>query len=351
MRFNRWIIVILALVLVLPIGCGNDKAEEDTGPRRPLKVVATTSIVADIVGEIAKDKIDLEILIPHQADPHSYVLTPSNLVAVTDADLVFYSGLGLEHFIDEMVEQSGTEAELISVSRGIRARNFQEMSSQHRMSKEMMDRHDGGHSTSTETELRNPTEMIQDPHVWTNPNNVMVWVANIQEALGRLDKRNSEFYGTNANWYRTKLVDLDGRILMRVQEIPPLNRHIVTDHLFLGYFAKQYGFTQVGTIMPNADASSSPSIKQMTQLEELIRRLKVPTIYTGSPINEDVAQRIANDLRIDVRRIYSGSLADSGSRATSYMDYMEYNLEQIIEGLKPKPIKTPDPDRPGAIIR
>jgi ABC-type Zn uptake system ZnuABC Zn-binding protein ZnuA len=350
MWHNRWIIVLLALVLVLPIGCGRKKAKQQASLGRPLRVVATTSIVADVVKQVAKDKIELVTLLPNEADPHTYVLTPSNLRAVTDADIVFYNGLGLEPFIDEMIEQSGTEADVRSVSNGIRARHFKELSN-YSMSREMIDRHSRQETSSGEIHTDPVQTEMGDPHVWMNPFNVMVWVANIQESLGKHDVANAEFFGTNARWFNSKLVDLDGRLLFRIQEIPPLNRHIVTDHLFLGYFTDQYGFTQVGTIMPNADALSAPSVKQMTQLEELIRRLKVPTIFTGSPINEDVAQRIANDLRIEVRRMYSGSLADSGSRATSYIDYMEYNLEQIIEGLKPKPIKTLDPNKPGALVR
>ncbi|GBE30894.1 MAG TPA: hypothetical protein ENH10_05550 [Bacteroidetes bacterium] len=350
MRSNRWIFVAIAVLFLLPIGC-RKKAEEQAPLGRPLRVVATTSIVASVVEEVGKDMIDLKILVPYDGDPHHYVLTPSDLRMVTEADIIFINGLGLEPFIDDMVEQSGTKADVISVSNGIRPRHFREMSDYRRFAEATLEQVDPVNPESGKIQTDPMQTTHGDPHVWTNPYNVMVWVANIQEALGKHDMANVEKYGTNASWYNSKLVDLDGYILLHVGEIPPLSRHLVTDHLFLGYFADQYGFTQVGAILPNGDSISSSSAKRMVQLEELIRRLKVPTIFTGSEINHDVAQRIANDLRIEVRRLYSGSLAESGSRATDYIDYMKYNLEQIIEGLNSRQIKSLDSDRPGALVR
>ncbi len=351
MRTERWILILLVLVLLLPLGCRRKKKTEQISLGRTLRVVATTTIVGNVVQEVGKDKIDLTILIPGEADPHDYELTPSDLRAISDADIIFINGLGLEPFIDDMVEQSGTSADVVSVSNGIRPRHFQEMSNYHRLAQDEIRGQFYSDTSGHQIEPDPVLPTVGDPHVWTNPHNVMVWTANIQEAMGKHDPDNAGAYGTNAQWFKTKLLDLDGRILRKVEEIPPLSRHLITDHLFLGYFADRYGFTQVGTIMPNANMASSPSVKQMARLEELIRRMKVPTIFTGSPIDESVAQQIANDLRIEVRRLYSGGLASEGSRATTYIDYMDYNLEQMIEGLKPRRVRTSDPTRPGAIQR
>lgn len=343
MRSDRLISGLLALLLLIAAGCGsNDDEAANLGLGRPLKVVATTTIVGDVVRQVGRNRIELDVLLPIGASPHSYVPTPEDLVTVAEADIIFVNGLGLEQFLDEMIAQSGSHAEVVSVSNGIRARTFLEKSNILELAetekrvqamKEGVSEPDSLRGEMSDGEA---DRVGGDPHVWMNPHNVMVWAANIQEAFGHHDPANGEYYAEKAQWYKSKLSDIDGRIMTLVEKVPPLKRRLVTGHMFLGYFADRYSFTQVGTIMPSPSSQAEPSAKSIARLEELVRRMKVPAIFASHDLDPTMAKQIADDIGVELRLLYVGSLSEPGYKASNYIDYMEYNIGQIVEGLVPE---------------
>lgn len=278
------------------------------GAEEKLRAVATTSIVADVVANIGGDYVALTALLPRGADPHSYEPTPRDLRTIADADAVFANGAGLEEFLAEMLQNAGGAAPLVTVSRGI----------------ELLGpaAGEGDHAGA-------------DPHVWFDPNNVIVWVRNIEQALRELDPAHAEAYAANAQAYVDELTALDTWIRDQVTQVPEVNRVLVTDHLVLAYFANEYGFRQIGAVIPGYSTVAEPSAQQVADLEEAIRQHDVPAVFVGETVNPRVAERVAEDTGTQLVRFYAGSLSAEGGPADTYLDYMRYNVRQFVSALTP----------------
>lgn len=281
------------------------------GQGEKLHVVATTSIVADVVANVGgRSGADIALtgLLPRGTDPHSYEPTPRDLRTVADAHVVFANGAGLEEFLDEMLQNAGGDAAVVRVSRGVRLLSIDGADE---------DQHEGS-----------------DPHVWFDPNNVVVWVQNIEHALSALDPANAEAYAANAQAYAQDLEALDAWIRQQVAQVPEVNRELVTDHRVLAYFADAYGFQQVGAVIPGYSTVAEPSARQLADLEEAIREYDVPAVFVGATVNPRVSARVAEDTGTRLVRFYAGSLSQEDGPADSYLDYMRYNVSQFASALE-----------------
>ncbi|MCB9154328.1 MAG: zinc ABC transporter substrate-binding protein [Caldilineae bacterium] len=326
---NRLLATLSIVLLALAItGCGSTASQEQVAPTAPttqdatpvaadqLKVIATTTIVGDVVRNVGGEAIDLTVLLPIGADPHGFEPAPADIAAVNSADLVFINGLELEHFLEPLLENAGGGAPIIAVSDGITPIDGTE---EHEEDTSHADEDDHGGN---------------DPHTWTDPNNVMVWVDNIQQTLSQLDPANEQSYAANATAYKAELQTLDGWIRGQVSRVSEDNRKLVTDHAVFGYFANQYGFEQTGAVIPGYSTLSEPSAQDVARLEDTLRSFGVRAIFVGNTINEALAQRVADDLAIQLVQIYTGSLSAADGPAASYLDYMRYNTEAIVNALQ-----------------
>lgn len=303
-------VALLAATLALT-ACGQRAPEAVAGDR--LRVVATTTIVGDVVKQIGGDAITLRVLLPVGADPHSFEPTPQDIATVSRADVVFANGAGLETFLDSLLRNAGGKAERVDVSRGIRLRGLTERPE---AAQEGEQKQEGA-----------------DPHVWTDPNNVIAWTHNIEAALRRLDAGDADRYQANAEAYRRKLVELDAWVRAQVDRIPEGNRKLVTDHLALGYLAERYGLKQVGAIYPGFSTLAEPSSRELAMLEDAIRKQGVKAVFVGATANPNLARRVAADTGTRLVTLYTGSLTASGGEADNYLDYMRYNVSALVAGL------------------
>jgi ABC-type Zn uptake system ZnuABC Zn-binding protein ZnuA len=173
-----------------------------------------------------------------------------------------------------------------------------------------------------------------DPHVWTDPKLVMVWAQNIARALGELDPTATAAYAANAEGYRQQLQDLDTWIRQQVAAVPPENRRLVTDHQVLGYFAREYGFEQVGAILPGFSTVTEPTAQELAALQSAIQAYGVKAILVGKTINPSLAQQLSQDTGTRLVSIYTESLSEADGPAGTYLDYMRYNVAAIVDALK-----------------
>lgn len=316
-RLSQKIITVFIL-FVLFTGCTSNEqlTPEPARSDSTLQVVATTSILADVVSEVAGDTVEVQLLIPLGSDPHSYQPTPSDMAAVSDADVVFMVGAGLEEFMDGVIEGTGGNALLVEVSEGIELMEFEHEEEEGEEHADE-DEHEGG-----------------DPHVWVDPNNVILWVQNIERVMSQMDPANSAVYAENANAYIEQLEELDQWIREEVSAIPADNRKLVTDHLLLGYFAEEYGFEQIGAVFPGYSTMTEPSALEMAALEDAIRSLEVKAVFVGNTVNPQVSQRITEDTGAELVFFYTGSLTEKDGPAGTYLDYIRYNVTVITEALK-----------------
>jgi ABC-type Zn uptake system ZnuABC Zn-binding protein ZnuA len=284
----------------------------------PLRVVATTTLVGDVVRAVGGDRIALTVLLPVGADAHTFEPTPRDIAAVADAEVVFANGLGLERFLEPLIADAGGDATVVSVSEGIQPLTFLD-----------------GSDTQPGDVAGVPDGARVDPHVWLDPTLVAVtWVDHVTQVLTARDPSGAGAYGPNAEAYRRRLVDLDNRIRAAMATVPAERRRIVTDHAVFGYFCRRYGCATVGTVFPGLSSLSEPSASGLAALEDQIRSLRVPAIFVGTTTNPDLATRVAADTGTHVVGLYTESLGPAAGPAGEYEGMMDYNVRAIVDALR-----------------
>jgi zinc/manganese transport system substrate-binding protein len=320
----------LALLVLLLTACGGpDRTDGLSGDEslpaiqpverpaeRKLRVVATTSILGDVVGNVVGDAADLTVLIPPGQDPHSYQLTARQQAAVEDADLIFANGFNLEESLLTSIEATAT-GPVVPASAGIAPRQLQ----------------------SGEAEGDHKPEGI-DPHVWMDVQNVMTWTQNIAEVLAQADPTQADTYVARANAYREQLITLDADMRQQMDSIPADRRKLVTDHDSLGYFADAYGFQIVGAVIPGFSTTAGANAGDLARLTQTINDAGVSTIFIGTTSGDQVRRLVQaitaeSGRNIQVLSLYSGSLDAPGTPADTYIGMMQFDTQQIVSGLSP----------------
>ncbi len=270
-----------------------------------LNVVATNSILGDVVKHIGGELVNLTTLIPPKTDPHSFEPAPQDAARVAEADVIFVNGLNLEEFMQSLLSNAESHGMVITVSDGIQTIAGEE--------EEFAD---------------------ADPHVWMNPMNVKIWADNIAEALAAADPANADVYRANAGAYKIQLDELDTWAKEQIGQIPAEQRLLLTDHDALGYFLDQYGFQFVGAVIPSTSTSSEPSAGELADLEQAIQQYGVKAIFVGISVNPALAERVAADTGVRLIPIYTEALSDASGPAATYLDMMRYDVEAIVAALK-----------------
>lgn len=303
MKQKIFTLIALAVLASLSLtACGGGNAG-DTGDR--LQVLATTSIVADVVKQVGGDYVAVTTLLPLGTDPHTFEPRPQDAAAIADAAILFANGAGLEEFLQPLLESAGATDKLVEVSAGIELLAFEE-------------------------------EHLEagDPHTWMDPNNVILWAENIAAALSAADPQHAADYQANAAAYIAELRDLDAWIRSEVAQVPAESRLLVTDHGVFSYFADEYGFTQVGTITSSFSTNASPSAQELAALEDDIRSFGVRAVFVGETANQSLAAQVAADTGIQIVILYHASLTDDSGPVPSYLEFMRYNVNAIVNALK-----------------
>ncbi len=304
MKTKLTIFSLLTIAALALAACGG--GEPPVSSDR-LQVLATTSIVADVVQQVGGDYVQVTMLLPLGTDPHTFEPRPQDAAAIAEAQIVFANGAGLEEFLEPLLESAGAGEKLVEVSEGIELLPFE--GGEHH--------HEGG-----------------DPHTWTDPNNVIVWTQNIAAALAAADPEHAAAYQANAESYAAELHALDEWIRSQVAQIPAERRKLVTDHRAFGYFVDEYGLEQVGALVGSFSTNAAPSAQELAALEDKIREQGVPAVFVGKTVNPELAEQVAQDTGVKLVHVYTGSLSERGGEADSYIKFMRYNVGAIVEALK-----------------
>ena len=302
-------LLVLLLVFGMLISLTSCQHKPSISNASGLKVIATNSLIGDVVSQVGGDKVSVEVLLPLGSDPHSFSPTPQDAAKIADADIVFANGVGLDAFLKPLMDSIGGSTKVVEVSDGISYRTIA-------------------------SESPRDKQPVDDPHTWMSPNNVITWVGNIVRALSEQDPNNANYYLENGQAYQAKLRELDTWIRSEVSLIPEQDRKLVTDHLVFGYFSDRYGFSQVGAIIPGFSSLAEPSAQDIAQIEDAIKAMGVKAIFVNIGTNANIAQRISEDTGTKLVSLYMHSLSDKGGEAGNYIDLMRYDVTSIINGLK-----------------
>jgi ABC-type Zn uptake system ZnuABC Zn-binding protein ZnuA len=273
------------------------------GSPRP-DILATTTVLADIARNVAGDQLVTQSLLPFGADPHSYQPVPQDAKKINESKVLIINGADYERSLEALLANAGDQKTLIEASTGLRLRT------------------DPNHQEEA------------DPHLWLDPNNVIVYVDNIREGLTQFNPDGADLYQANARAYISQLQELDAWINGQVAQIPPKRRVLITNHEALGYFAERYGFTVVGAVVESFSSDASPSAQQMADLVDRVRLFEVPAIFLDASDNPTLAQQIAAETGVKViTDLHLESLTE-GEPAANYIDMMRDNVTKIVNALK-----------------
>ena len=289
--------VFLTLFALVSTGCSS----ASSSPTADSTILATTTFLADITRNIAGDRVAVESLLPIGADPHSYQPTPRDVARIADSKLLIINGAEYEHFLETLLDNAGGDREVVEASTGVSPRK---------------------------------DANGVDPHMWLDPNNVIIYVENIRKGLTKYDPEGASVYQSNADTYVAELEDLDAWTFEQVVQIPPERKLLITNHESLGYFAERYGFDVAGTVVESFSSGASPSAGQMAGLIDQIKSSGAPAIFLDAADNDTLAKQIADETGVRVvTDLHLESLTD-GAPAATYIDMMKYNVTKIVNALK-----------------
>lgn len=261
----------------------------------PLKVVASFSIVGDFARNVGGDRIELTTLVGPDSDTHLYQPTPAHAAAVAAADVVLANGLGLEGFLAKVLEASGGDAPLVTLSDGVQP----------------LDTGEG-----------------RDPHAFQNIANAKIYVGNVLKAFCAADASGCSRYEANAETYLRKLDATQSEVRAAISAIPADRRVIVTSHDAFGYFAEAYGLNFIAPegISTEAEASAADVASIIRQ----VRKAKAAAVFLENVTNTALVERISAETGVSVGgTLYSDALSGAGGPAATYIDMMLHNVRTI----------------------
>jgi len=310
---------MIAGIVMMLAACGASQAQvpspgaSSTVARSgKLKAVATFSIIADLLRNVAGDNIELNTFVGAGADVHDFEPTPSDVAKLADAQLVFENGVGLESWLDNLFKSSGSKAERVVLSNGIVLRE------------------------AGETHAAGQAHGDHDPHIWQNPQNAIQMVKTIRDALIKADPSNAAIYQKNADEYLAKLEVMDKSMTNLIDQLPKEQRKLVTSHDSLGYFANRYGFEIVGSVIASLTTEAGePSAQDLVKLISDIKQQRVKAIFLESQSNPKLVERIASEAGVVIGpELYTDALGNAGTPGATYIDAMLFNATSIANALK-----------------
>ena len=296
----------------------------------PLNVVATTSIIGDVVSQVGGDAIKLTTLIKAGQDPHAYEPVARDLASVSKAHVVFINGWDLEENFLEILEEVSSSP-LVPVSANLVPLEATE----HHDHEKESEAHDDHDEQSEHAEHAHHDEA--DPHTWQSIHNVVQWVKNIQQVLTTLDPAQANTYEANAAQYLDDLEKLALYAETELAKIPAHRRFIVSNHSSFAYLANDYDLEVIGTIIPSSSTLAEPSAADLVDLVEELRFHNLCTLFTETTVTSRLAQTVANELSdcetVQILPLYTGALGEVGSGADSYIMMMRSNIDTLVLGL------------------
>jgi len=299
--------VVASLVVgMLAAGCGGPPPAAD----RPLRVVATTTIVADLVRQVAGDRVEVECLMAAGIDPHSYKATSQDAERLLGAGLIVASGLHLEGRLADLLEQLGDRVPLLAVADRLPA-----------------------------ARLLDAGAGIPDPHVWFDAELWSLTPEPVADALAALDPAGAAGYRERAAAYAMRLRRLDAAVRERLATIPPAGRVLVTAHDAFRYFGRAYGVEVVG--VQGTNTTSEAGLGDVNRLVTLVVERKIPAVFVETSVaDRNVAAVVegaaarGHAVRLG-GRLYSDSLGPAGGGDDTLEGALTANVEAIVAGLVP----------------
>jgi ABC-type Zn uptake system ZnuABC Zn-binding protein ZnuA len=300
---RRVAMVAAVVAALLAAGCsGSGGAAGDRDGDRRLRVVATTTQVADLAANVGGDRVRVTGLLKPGIDPHDYEPSPADIDAIARADLVLENGVGLEAWLGDTIDGSGFHGPVVDTSQGVRLRMVGD---------------------------------VPDPHIWQDPRNAERMAANIERGLAAAEPSAAGAFRANLAAYTKDLRALDAEVQRQVDSLA--NRKVVTDHDAFGYYLDRYGLELVGTVIPSFDSSAELSGRDIRDLVAKVRATGVKAIFSETTLSPRAAETIGREAGVKVvtgdDALYGDSLGPPGSDGDTYLKMIRHNTATIVGNL------------------
>jgi len=270
---------------------------------KPLHVVASFSVLADVVRQVGGEHVEAKSLVPPNGDPHQFEPSPDDAMNLKNADLTFLSGEGLERWFEKLAKASGYQGTPTIVSTGIKLR-----------------------------ERQRKGQISDDPHVWNSPLNVQVWVANIEQALSAADPADAADYKANADRYRKELQQLDADARAKFDPIPQARRKILTSHDAFGYLGRDYGIEFLAPLGLSTEAEASAA--DVAKLIDQVKKDNVKIYFIETSNDPRLVQQIARATGAHPGgKLYAEALSPLDGPAPTYLRMFRYNIDQLVHAM------------------
>jgi zinc/manganese transport system substrate-binding protein len=300
-------ITVLLLILCLAGGVTGAQAE------KKVRVIASFSILADLAQNVGGDRAEVTSLVGPNGDAHVYEPTPADASALSQADLVVINGLGLEGWLDRLVQTSGYKGPVVVVSKGIKPR---EMAAE-----------------EDQAGIRPHHKHKIDPHAWQDLSNGLIYVEDITQALSAVDPAGAPIYKANGEAYQARLRELDKWVKAEFASIPLQRRRMITSHDAFGYLGAAYGINILSPM--GVSTESEPSAGGMAQLIRQIRLEKVTAVFIENVSDPRLMQQIGQESGVTLGgELYSDALSKPDGPAPTYIKMFKNNVSKIVAAMR-----------------
>jgi len=310
---NTFYKIVLGLSLLLATGCKQATGNKLYLGNRPIKVVATTTMIADLLINAGKGRVLVESLMGPGIDPHSYEPRESDVSRLMEADVVFYNGIHLEGKMADLFEESAKKKHVFAIADGLLPEDIRK-----------------------EIQTNTP-----DPHIWFD---VQLWIKCLEFVNAKLieiDPDNSSIYETNKKNYSATLYELHQYVKQQADKVPKEQRVLITAHDAFGYFGNAYGFQVRGVQGINTVAEANSG--EIGSLATFMVKNKVRAFFVESSVprkNLEKLKEVAalldpNFMLSSGGELYSDALGSKNSAAGTYEGMVKHNIETIVKALVP----------------
>lgn len=297
--------------------------------REPLRVVATFSILGDMVREVGGERVAVTTIVGRNSDTHNFEATPQDAKALLEARVLVLNGLDFEPWLPRLLEASGFKGQQVLASEGVAVRRLgqatgHDQSGDHDHDHKQAYTHDEGHGHS---------HGDVDPHAWQDLSNGLRYVRNIAQGLIRADPRNARYYEGRAANYSARIEALDAEIKAALTAIAPERRRVISSHDAFGYFGAAYGieFIPVSGLSNQAE----PSARDVARIITLARESGVRGVFIENMSNPVMAKQIARESgALMGGTLYADALGPVDEPASTYLGMFSWNAGRLVYVLK-----------------
>ena len=318
---------LLALpALLLPTLARAQAPRPQTPAPQTPAVVASFSILGDMVRELAGDRVRLRTIAGANADAHSFQPRPSDAEALRGAAQVVRNGLGFDGWFERMLRAGNFRGPQVVATEGITPRQMPAHAHNHAH---------GGGAERRQNHSVGP-RMVPDPHAWQDLRLGVTYVRNIARGLAGADAPNAAAYEAAAGAYITRLEALDAWVRAEIGAVPEARRKVVTSHDAFGYFGAAYGITFLAP--QGVSTEAEPSAAEVARLIRLIREQNISAVFMENMGNPATLQRLAREAGVTVRgRLYADALSEPTGPAPSYEAMFRHNVGLLVTAMRGNP--------------